>query len=168
MRLGTVAVTVSVTAARNLNFQPRPQLQPQPQAQAQPQTERLRMKTFVWPSTKWVNGIWNHKIIYEGMPARAKGPLALPFSGFAANLFENKGKSFTFCGWIIHINIYELHIRWPPYYIGHVYEFVFICRVRSSLKAQTLWVCLVRVCWFMVRAGCPAIPPGDVTIFVLH
>jgi len=60
----------------------------------------LNLKTFLSPkhTKKKGNGIWNHEIIYEGMPAREKRPLALPFLGFAANLFENKGKSFTFCG----------------------------------------------------------------------
>lgn len=58
----------------------------------QPQTPK---PFFGWTQKKG-NGIWNHEIIYEGMPAREKRPLALPFSGLRPTYSRIKGKVLLF------------------------------------------------------------------------
>lgn len=63
-------------------------------------------KTFLWLNTKkgkWNLESWNYlwRNACEG-----EKTFGIALFGFAANLFENKGKSFTFCGWIIHLLVH--------------------------------------------------------------
>lgn len=143
MRLGEVPLLTP--HIRPPKTEPRPEPQPLPQNQNQNGKREMEFQII--------------NLFMKECRRGHKGPLALPFSGFAANLFGNKGKKFYFL-WPNYKYIC-MYIRLDGY-LAHVYEFDFhLLNTGGELKNDKV-------------SGSDAleIPSGSrglrVTIFVLH